>query len=216
MFRTTIPDHARKITPKLNKHEELAMNRNETIWPALVFFWAWWKLDALIGGYAFFGAIGLWFVGVIAIRMCSSTVHRLGFWGWVRLLELAGWYALAFTAMPYEGPTSILLMWGVATPLLFVGNVWRRAYDRFPPIQGAMRGMVKLAAVLACIAVPVVPWWLGPSFMAQLGLVAGAAVAAAIFLFYGWRLAAPPPSGQYDARLGTFETFQRRGMSHER
>src|ERR1043166_8266552 len=98
MFRTTIPDHARKITPKLNKHEELAMNRNETIWPALVFFWAWWKLDDLIGGYAFFGAIGLWFVGVIAIRTCSSAVHRLGFWGWVRLLELAGWYALAFSA----------------------------------------------------------------------------------------------------------------------
>jgi hypothetical protein len=195
------------------------MNRaNESIWPGLLFLWAWWRLSDYpqIGGYAFFCAIALWFVGWIAIRMFSGAVHRLGFWGWVMLFEVTGWYSLALSAAPLDAVTLIFLLWGVATPLLFAGNVWRRAHDRFPALQGAMRVVHIVALAASVVSTPVFAWQAGPEFLSQLMEASGFAAAGYLCLWYGWRLAAPSPSGEYDARLGSVDSFQRRGVSYER
>src|ERR1051325_1909295 len=193
------------------------MRSNEALWPALVFLWTWWAFTQYpaLKPYGFFGAIVLWFVGVVATRMFSSTVHLQGFWGWVLLLEVAGWYALAFFG-PLDAVSVILILWGVATPLLFVGNVWRRAHDRFPPIHGLMR-FVRYGSVIATVAVaPVVAWRFGRGFWLTLAEASGFAAAGWLCLWYGWRLAALPQSGEYDARLGPLDSFRRRGFSHER
>jgi len=195
------------------------MNRHsEPIGAVLLFFGTWWALTyyPLFEDFAFLWTLALWSAGWVAIRMFSSTVHRLGFWGWVLLLEVAAWYVLAGWLAPLDGITKILLLWGVATPLLMIGNVWRRAYDRFPPVQGLMHGALIVFAAVALVAVHVLAWRLGPDFMMQMALAAAVSAAAAMLLYYGWRLGAPPPGGHYDARLGTMESFRRRGISHER
>jgi hypothetical protein len=196
----------------------MSTRSNETIWPSLTFLWTWWRLTyyPFFEAFAFLWAIALWFVGWGAIRMFSSTVHNLGFWGWVRLFELATLYGLALWLAPFEAPTTILLLWGVATPLLFIGNVWRRAYDRFPPVQSVMHGALNLFAAAVLIAAPVFAWRMGPDFLPQLALSLGAASAGCLALYYGWRLAAAPPNGQFDARIGTMDSFRLRGMSDER
>lgn len=193
-------------------------NRSEPIWPGLLFLWAWWRLSDYpeIGGYAFFLAFALWLVGWLAIRMLSATAHRLGFWGWVMLLEVTGWYSLALWAVPLDLVTLIFVLWGVATPVLFVGNVWRRAFDRFPALQGVMHAVPPLTLAASVLAVPVYAWQAGPDFLSQLVWTAGFAAAACLCLWYGWRLASPAPSGEYDARLGSVDGFRRRGVSYER
>lgn len=193
-------------------------NRSENIWPGVLFLWAWWKLSSypqIGGGYAFLIAIALWFVGWIAIRMFSGAVHRLGFWGWTLLLEVTAWYSAALWKAPFDIVDLIFLLWGVGTPLLFVGYVWRRAGERFPPLQGFMHVMVLLALAASVVSTPVFAWRAGPDFWRELIEAAGFA-AGWLCLWYGWRLAAPPPSGQYDARLGTVDGFQRQGVSYER
>lgn len=191
---------------------------NESILPSLLFLWAWWKLGDYpgLGADPFLWAVCLWFVGLIAVRMLSSAVHQRGFWGWVLILELATWYGVALWYGPLEPATRVLLLWGVATPLLFAGNVWRRAYERFPLLQGVMRFVVMLGVAGGLAAVPVFAWRSGPDLLPQLGWTVAEAAAVAVLLYYGWRLAAPSPSGQYDARIGSFETFKRRGVSGER
>jgi hypothetical protein len=191
---------------------------NETIWPALLFIGTWWSLSYYewFEQYAYLWTLALWLVGWLAIRMLSSTVHQLGFRGWVLLLEVAAWYALALWLVPLEPLTKILLLWGVATPLLFVGNVWRRTFERFPPVQGLMHGTLNLSAAVGLAAVPVCAWRVGPDFFAQLAQAVGMGAAACLFLYYGWRLAAPPPGAQFDARLGSMHSFRQRGMSDER
>lgn len=195
----------------------MSKHSNEAVWPALIFFATWWAFTQYpaLEPYGFPGALTLWFVGVIAVRMFSSTVHHQGFWGWILLLEITSWFTLAFFA-PLEPLTTVLLLWGVGTPLLFVGNVSRRAYDRFPPIQGLMGFMRYVAVGATVLAMPVTAWRLGASFWPALAQAGGFAAAGWLCLWYGWRLAAPPPSGQFDARLGTVESFRRRGLSHER
>jgi hypothetical protein len=189
-------------------------NRSESIWPGLLFLWAWWKLSDYpqIGWYAFFCALALWFVGCIAIRMFSSAVHRLGFWGWVLLVEVTAWYSAALWKAPFDAVHVIFLLWGIATPLLFVGNVWRRGHERFPGLQGCIRIVVILALAASVVSTPVFAWRAGTDLIET----AGFAAAGWLCLWYGWRLAAPPPNGQYDARFGTVEGFQRRGVSYER
>jgi hypothetical protein len=194
-------------------------NRSENIWPGVLFLWAWWKLSSypqIGGGYAFLIAIALWFVGWIAIRMFSGAVHRLGFWGWTLLLEVTAWYSAALWKAPFDIVDLIFLLWGVGTPLLFVGYVWRRAGERFPPLQGVMRVMAMLALAASAVSTPVFAWRAETDFGRALIEAAGFAAAGWLCLWYGWRLAAPPPSGQYDARLGTVDGFQRRGVSYER
>ena len=194
-------------------------NRSESVWPGLLFLWAWWRLSdypEIDVVYAFFCALALCFVGWIAIRMFSGAAHRLGFWGWVLLLEVMGWCILALWAAPLDLVTLIFVLWGVATPLLFVGHVWRQAYERFPGLQGFMHAVIPLALAASVVCVPVYAWHAGPGFWSQLLWAGGFAAAGYLCLWYGWRLAAPPPSGEYDARLGSAATFQRRGVSYER
>jgi hypothetical protein len=193
-------------------------SRSEPIWPGLLFLWAWWRLSDYpqIGWYAFFCAIALWFVGWIAIRMFSGAVHRLRFWGWVMLLEVTGWYSLALWTAPLDATTVIFLLWGIATPLLLVGNVWRQAYERFPGLQGFMHAVTPVALVVSAVCVPVYAWHAGPDFWSQLLWACGFAAAGYLCVWYGWRLAAPSPSGEYDARLGSVDGFRRRGVSYER
>jgi hypothetical protein len=198
---------------------ERAMSRGaEPILPGLLFFAAIYKLSEypLIGGAALLIGLALWFVGWLAIRMFSSTVHQLGFWGWVRLLEVAVWCVGALYLVPLTEVTTFFLLWGVATPLMFVGNVWRRAYERFPPIQFLMRGLLVLIAVLTAAAAPVAAWRYSGIVIAEPLLVLSGVLGTLLSLFYGWRLAAPAPTGQYDARVGSFEAFKRRGVSGER
>ena len=193
-------------------------NRSEPIGEALLFLWAWWRLyqHPQIGGYAFFCALALWLVGWTAARMFSSAVHRQGFWGWMKMLEVAVWYGLALWLVPIDIVTTAFLLWGIATPLLFVGNIWRRVYERFLPIQVAMLAITRMSAIAGVVAVPFIAWQFGPDFPGQLALVSGVFAAGAGLLFYGWRLAGPPSGGQYDARLGSMEEFRQRGISHER
>jgi hypothetical protein len=195
----------------------MSARSNETIWPGLIFLGTWWAFAQypVFEPYALPGALALWFVGLIAVRMFSSTVHHRGFWGWVLLLEIAGWYCLAFFA-PLEPLTTLLLLWGVATPLLFVGNIWRRTYDRFPPLRGFLRVTCNLAIAASLTALPVVAFWVGSSFWPQLAEASAFTAAGWLCLWYGWRLAALPPSGEYDARFGSVDDFRRRGFSHER
>jgi len=195
----------------------MSTRSNETIWPALIFLWTWWAFTQYpaLEAYGYPGAIVLWFVGMIAARTFSSTVHLQGFWGWVLLLEVAGWYALAFFA-PLHPVSIILILWGVATPLLFVGNVWRRTHERFPPIHGLLTVTRYLMAAATVVAVPVAAWRFAPGFWLGLAQASCFAAAGWLCLWYGWRLAAPPPAGQYDARLGSAESFRQRGFSHER
>jgi hypothetical protein len=196
----------------------MSSRQNESILPSLLFVWAWWKLSDYphVGGYAFFAAIALWFVGWIAIRMFSSAVHRLGFWGWVLLIEVTAWYSAALWKAPVHTVDLIFLLWGVATPLLFAGHVWRRGHARFPRLQGVMHVMAVLALAASFVSTPVFAWQAGPDLGPQFLAAVGFAASGWLCLWYGWRLAAPPPSGEYDARLGTVDGFQRRGVSYER
>lgn len=196
----------------------MSSRQNESILPGLLFLWAWWKLSDYpqIGGYAFFCALALWYVGWIAVRMFSSAVHRLSFWGWTLLLEVTAWYSAALWKAPFDIVDLIFLLWGVATPLLFVGYVWRRAGERFPPLQGFMHVMAILALAASVVSTPVLAWHTGPDFWRELIEAAAFAAAGWLCLWYGRRLAAPPPSGQYDAQLGSVDGFRRRGVSYER
>jgi hypothetical protein len=196
----------------------MGSRQNENIWPAVLFLWAWWKLSDYprIGGYAVLVAIALWFVGWVAIRMFSGAVHRLGFWGWTLLLEVAAWYSAALWKAPFGTVDLIFLLWGVATPLLMVGHVWRRAHERFPALQGFMYVVLIVALMASVVTTPVLAWHGGPDFWPALIEAAGFAASGWLCLWYGWRLAAPPSSGEYDARLGSVDGFRRRGVSYER
>lgn len=196
----------------------MSSRQNESILPGLLFLWAWWKLHdyAWIGGWAFVAALALWFVGWIATRMFSGAVHRLGFWGWMLVLEVAAWYIAALWKAPVDIVHLIFLLWGVATPMLFAGHVWRQAHERFTALQGFLRGAVILAMVATVASTPVFAWRAGPDFWGELIEAAGFTGAWWLCLWYGWRLAAPPPGSQFDARLGTVEGFGRRGVSYER
>lgn len=196
----------------------MSARNNDSIWPGVLFFGLWWAFThyPVFEAYAFLFALAYCYIGWAATRMFSSAVHQRGFWGWTLLLELGAWYALALWLAPFETMTTVLLLWGVATPLLFVGNVWRRAYDRFPPAQGFMGGVLSIVAIAGIGALPVIAWRIGPDFFWQLLATLAGAAATCLSLHYGWRLAAPPPSGQYDARTGTIASFRRRGISSER
>lgn len=195
------------------------MNRlNDSIWPAVLFFGTWWAVSYydFFEHYAFFWTLGLWFTGWLAIRMLGGAAHRLGFRGWLLILQLAVGYGLFLQFVPRETITKLLLLWGVATPLVLIGSVWRRTYERFPLIRRVMKGAVFALTGAACVAVPALAWTNSADFLAELAAAGAASGSGGILLYYGWRLAEPALSGTYDARFGTQESFQQAGISDER
>lgn len=193
------------------------MQKSETIWPALIFLTTWYALTnyPALEIWAYPGALLLWLVGVLAHRMASRAVFRLGERAWWLLAQLVFWYALFLFLAPLEGFGNALVLWGIATPLMLVSAVIRRLRQRFPhAIDSAMqrRWLVFLPGV--CL--------LAAALWRPLGLWHGSATAAIIAvlaiipLYYGWELAGDPPRGDRDARFGSEDSFRAAGMSDER
>lgn len=185
---------------------------------AVIVVGAWWALAEypLFADNAFVLAIILWFVGKGVLRMFSSSMSRLGARGWWLILQLIAWCALYWWWDTKDAVAKILLLWGVGTPLLFLGALWRLGHDRFPILQ---RGFVVLPRMLLLMlhAGWTVWYWFGGAGL--IDVLVGAAVSSlevAVPLYYGWRLAEPLPRKVHDARFGSREGFRTAGLSDER
>jgi len=192
--------------------------QSETVLPGFLFAGTWWTLGyyPFFEPYAFFWAAALSLVGYMAIRVLGGATHRLGFRGWLLILQLAIGYGLFLQFVPLDSITKILLLWGIATPLLLIGSAWRRVYDRFPSVDRLLNAIVCILGCVACAAVLILAWRSGGAFRPELVFNGIACVLGCTLLYYGWRLAEPLPSGKYDARFGTQDDFRHAGVSDER
>ena len=112
-----------------------------------------------------------------------------------------------------------LLLWGVATPLLFVGAVWRRAYEGFPAIQCKASDNVRSgAAGDRRVGIALFAWmaWIAPAFALALAFV-GTALSGNPASTTAGVSAGPLQRRENDARFGYVEASTTgRGVSDER
>jgi hypothetical protein len=193
------------------------MQIRETIWPAVIFLTTWYALTnySALEVWAYPGALVLWLVGVLAHRMASRAVFRLGERAWWLLVQLALWYGLFLFLAPIEGFGNALILWGIATPLVLASAVVRRLRERFPhALDPAVERRWLLFLLGACLLAAAL--WRPLGFWHGSAVAAISAVLALIPLYYGWELAGDPPRGDRDARFGTEDSFRAAGMSDER
>jgi hypothetical protein len=194
------------------------MNRsNETIWPVLIFLGTWWALSTTrLENYAFILAIVLWFVGRSAIKLAGQAVFRLGMRAWWLLGQVAATFAIFLCAVPAEPLHALLVVWGIAVPLVMAGGAAGLLYERFPQARATFHIGAQYALGLTLLLAPFLAWATGFGVLeSRAGNLLVAALAAAS-LYFGWRLAERPARGAHDAHFGNAGDYRQAGMSDER
>ncbi len=190
---------------------------NETIWPAVIFIGTWWALSTTrLEHYAFVLAIVLWLVGRGAIKLAGQAVFRLGMRAWWLLLQLAGCFALFLGVTPGQAHLKILVVWGIAVPLVMSAGGARLLYDRFPQAHAVWRSGAPYVLGIALLLAPFLSWATGFGVLDSRVANLLVTTLAGASLVYGWHLAGQPMSGAHDARFGSADDYRQAGMSDER
>ncbi len=192
--------------------------QSESVLPGIIFIATIWAVVTYTQFQlsAYFIAIALWFIGMGAVRFVSRSHFRLGYKAWLLTLQVAVWFTLFLSFFPDDLPPKILILWGIAVPLVFVGAGVRWLHERFGEWWAKLEAAAAPAG-FACVAVVTAICWIaGIGFWAALFKTLATGAMATIPLYYGWQFGQPLPRGERDARFGSEDAFRDAGMSDER
>ncbi len=167
------------------------------------------------GYYNFPVAVALWIVAVLGGRLAGQAIFRLGGKARWLLVQLAIWFGVFLYFAPLPLVLRILVAWGIGLPLVLAGAVARRVYERFPAAQRHFGDAAYLLAVATLVYVPLKAWTAGVALTASLFLAGLILTLGYVALSFGWRLAERPNRGEWDAHLGSQETYHAAGVSDE-
>lgn len=190
-------------------------DRSQGILVLVVITWLFVRANVPPGAAALEIALLLLGIAWLGTRLASTAVYRLGWSGKWFLLQLAIWFGVFLYLVQAPPGTKVLLLWGIAIPLVILGGLWRAACARFERLH-------RIHSASARILLPLVfgylslGFWMAnwPLWRAPLAAVTVGSLAL-IPLYYGWQLGAPRPRGVHDARFGSEDSYHRAGMSDE-
>lgn len=165
------------------------------------------------GWDAFVVAAVLWVIAWLGARMASSAISRLGGKAWSLLIQLGLLFAAFIWLAPGGYGLKLLVVWGIAVPLVFMGAIGRRLHAL---CEGCPKSVSRWARdlVLACgAAVFIYACFVEGLYMAVIG--AGLLSLAIVPAFYGWLLAETPVLLRRDARFGNELEFNSAGVARD-